>query len=72
MKWKKGGALKNEGLKWLIRAGQGRNKVIKKPGQPPKMWCPRGAGGEGWGQNNLTGVLVTKILPNKLFHPSKV
>ena len=22
------------GLKWLIRAGQGRNKLIKRPGQP--------------------------------------
>ena len=41
-------------LKLLIRAGQGGNKVIKRPGQPQKSDVPGGARG-GWGQNNLTG-----------------
>ena len=32
----KGGALKKEWLECLYRAGKGKNKVIRRPGQPPK------------------------------------
>ena len=42
MKWKRAGHSKMKGLKWLIRMGQDRNKVIKRPLQPPKKLCPRG------------------------------
>ena len=61
-KWseKRAGHSKMKGLKWLIRAGQGRNKVIKRPGHPQKTWCPRECPG-GWGQNNLTGALLRKM-----------
>ena len=31
--------------------------MIKRPGQPPEKWCPRGCPGGRWGQNNLTGAL---------------
>ena len=41
------------GLKGLIRAGQGRNKVIKRPGQPKKIDVPVEV--RGMGQNNLAG-----------------
>ena len=47
MKWRKGRAghwkIKMKGLKWLIRAGQGSIRVIKRPGQPPKIDVPGGA-----------------------------
>jgi len=50
-----GGALEKR-LISLYRAGQCKNKVIRRPGQPPKKVVPGGARG-GWGQNNLTGAL---------------
>ena len=56
----KGAELKKEWLLCLYRAGQGKNKVIRRPGQPPKKWCPLGCPGE-WGQNNLTGALLQKV-----------
>ena len=49
--------MENEGIAVINGAGQGRNKVIKRPGQPPKkVMSPRVPRG-GWGQNNLTGAL---------------
>ena len=51
---KNGGALENEvkrasKMRGLIRAGQGRNKVIKRPGQPKKSDVTEGARGVGMG-----------------------
>ena len=45
MKWRKGGALERNGLKWLSGAGQGKNKVIKFPGQQEKVMSPGVPGG---------------------------
>ena len=33
-------------LECLYRARQGKNEVIRRPGQPPKKYCPRGCPGE--------------------------
>ena len=41
---KKAGHWKIKGLKWLIRAGQGKKK-INRPGQPKKSYVPGGDGG---------------------------
>ena len=35
------------GLKGLIRAGKGKNKVIRRPGQPKKLMSPGVPGGMG-------------------------
>ena len=44
-----------KGFKLSIRAGQGKNKMIKRPGQPKKVMSPGVPEGGGMGQNNLTG-----------------
>ena len=46
---KKAGHSKKERLECLSRAGQGKNKVIRRPGQPKKSDVPGGAWGD-WGR----------------------
>ena len=47
------GTGKKEWLECLYRAGQGKYGVIRRPGQPPKKWCPWGCPGGGMGEEQF-------------------
>ena len=47
-------------VKLLIRVGPGRNKVIKRPGNPLKSDVPGGARGEGIGAEQFYWCIIDK------------
>ena len=54
MKWRKGGAFENEGIKVINQDGARWKQSDKKVEATPQKVISRGYPGE-WGQNNLTG-----------------